>query len=366
MGWWSKPIIYIITLAIQFIPCQQQTLNIVPLPKYDVNELSLHEFDTIYNDKLPVIIRGSTACPMNLDFTNIHDHCKGGEVPLSFVHTKYQTTSESNNETYWAGLVSGDNEQTIDFGTFVDSMGTSNSEPRFMFDLPMAHFCPSLPSRIHIPPHFVNIFTSQFLWRHLSDVKSKVDDNNSTEWRKYCPRLPFFNMYLAEGGFETDLHIDAMHSAFLASMCVGRKIWRVMSIDNFDRVYEHIGEGGMRGVNGTWVMSSVISPIDTWSPNGLLESLDVDIFEAVLEPNEILYIPKGLPHAAKTLDDSLMVASNDMTLASLQELIDFCNKSTDHYPGQYSAYCKDIKRQYPLIQQNYQRYASKVSNVKQT
>ena len=47
-------------------------------------------------------------------------------------------------------------------------------------------------------------------------------------------------------------------------------------------------------------MSSVISPIDTWSPNGLLESLDVDIFEAVLEPNEILYIPKGLPHAAKT------------------------------------------------------------------
>ena len=55
-----------------------------------------------------------------------------------------------------------------------------------------------------------------------------------------------------------------------------------------------------------------------------------------------------------------MVASNDMTLASLQELIDFCNKSTDHYPGQYSAYCKDIKRQYPLIQQNYQRYASKV------
>ena len=80
------------------------------MPKYNVNELSLHDFDTIYNDKLPVIIRGSTACPTNLDFTNIHDHCKGGEVPLSFVHTKYQTTSESNNETYWAGLVSGDNE----------------------------------------------------------------------------------------------------------------------------------------------------------------------------------------------------------------------------------------------------------------
>ena len=145
-------------------------------------------------------------------------------------------------------------------------------------------------------------------------------------------------------------------------MCVGRKVWRVVSSSDFARVYEHIGVGGMK-INDTWVMSSIISPIDTWSENGLLSSLDIDIYEGILSPGEVLYIPKGFPHAATTLDQSLMVASNDMTLLSLHELHHFCNlwlKDQNEQPGVYSASCLDIKRQYPQIQQNYHLYASNV------
>lgn len=339
-----------------FWPCR--SLNIKPLPKHNVADLPLDTFDSIYNDKLPVIIRGSSACPRDFNFSNIHQFCKG-QIPLSFVHTK-----SKSNETHWAGLMAGDIQETIDFETFVGTMGTTD-DLRFMFDLPMVEVCPTLPPQVQIPPHFVNMFSSHFLYRHLSDETNK---NDSAEWKRLCPKLPFFNMYLAEGGFETDLHIDAMHSAFLASMCVGRKLWRVMTSSDFDKVYDQIGKDGMK-INGTWVMSSVISPIDTWSKDGLLQGLDVDIYEGILEPGEILYIPQGSPHAATTLDQSLMVASNDRTIQSMTDLKKFCTlwlKEQGGEPGLFSAACKDVKRQFPLIQKNQRLYTSQVQRQEMT
>jgi len=380
------PLYYHITiiqflLLLLFLPCS--TLTIKQLPKHNVEDFTVDEFDAVYNDKLPLIIQGSTACPANLDFNNIHQYCKG-QIPQNFVHTKYESVDngESNN-TYWAGLVAGEKDQKVNFEAFVQTMGTSDDNTlRFMFDLPMAEICPTLPRQVRIPPHFVNIFASHFLWRHLNDIESRGTEeeimshnSNNTGWERYCPRLPFFNMYLAEGGFQTDLHIDAMHSAFVASMCVGRKLWRVMTSSDFGRVYEHIGKDGLK-VNSTWVMSSVISPIETWSTdNSLLQTLDVTIYEGILEPGEILYIPKGFPHAATTLDQSLVVASNDLTMQSVEELHQFCRLwETEHHGDDdddqtgnvFSASCKEAKRQYPLIQQNYHHYSSAVRRDEET
>lgn len=372
-------------LLLLFLPCS--TLTIKQLPKHNVEDITVDEFDAVYNDKLPLIIQKTTACPANLDFNNIHQYCKG-QIPQNFVHTKYESVDngESNITAHWAGLVAGEKDQRVNFETFVQTMGTSDDNTlRFMFDLPMAEICPTLPRQVRIPPHFVNIFASHFLWRHLDDIKSRSTEaeimshnSNNTGWERYCPRLPFFNMYLAEGGFQTDLHIDAMHSAFVASMCVGRKLWRVMTSSDFERVYEHIGKDGLKlnGKDGsTWVMSSVISPFETWSTdNSLLQTLDVTIYEGILEPGEILYIPRGFPHAATTLDQSLMVASNDLTMQSVEELNQFCRlwkkehhgNDDDQTDNVFSASCKEARRQYPLIQQNYHRYSSAVRRDEET
>lgn len=301
-----------------------RALEVLPLPKFSVDSLSLEQFDEVYLDKLPVIISGSTACPKDVDFTNIHDVCVG-KLPGNFVHTKFTKAQQETNETYWAGLKAGAVEETVDFGSFVREMGTKE-ELRFMFDLPMVEICPSLPPKIRIPPHFVSIFSSHFMYRHLSkDYKTK---NSKYEWKKLCPKLPFFNMYLAEGGFETDLHIDSLHSAFVASMCVGRKRWRVMTSVDFATVYDKIGVGGLQ-VNGTWVMSSIVSPIDTWSPSGLLESLDVTIYEADLEPGEAM-------------------GFCDMWIDS----------RTDEDLDLFSEHCKGFRRVSSLMRKNHAHYTS--------
>ena len=328
-----------------------QGMVVQPIPRHHVDSLSIEEFDSIYLDRMPLIVQGSTACPAEVDLSSIHDYCRGDiHIPGSLIHTKTKNGSE------WAGLKAGSRNETVDFGDFVRSMGSSD-KLRFIFDLPMVEICPKLPQHIRIPRQFVNIFSSHFQYRHLASAYQE----GSPEWKRLCPKLPFFNMYLAEQGFETDLHVDAMHSSFVASMCDGRKRWRVMSTSDFARAYESIGEGGLN-INGTWVMSSIQRPFDTWSPESMLEDLDVTIYEGILEPGEILYIPAGAPHAAITLDQSLMVASNDRTIFSLREFIAFCERlpqhnGMDHY-GTFLASCRELHRNSPTIERNQAIFSS--------
>merc|ERR1712139_689631 len=91
-----------------------------------------------------------------------------------------------------------------------------------MFDVPLASYCPSGMSAIQIPRHFSKVFATQWRWRHLSDADGQK-----------CADLPMYNLYLAEAGFRTNLHVDAHHTAFTASMCQGRKRWRVLTNADF-------------------------------------------------------------------------------------------------------------------------------------
>ena len=197
-------------------------MTIKPLPKIHVDSLSPQTFDAVYLDKAPVILVGSsnaiaTACPAEkLQLSKIEQSCSGW-VQGKYVKTHIKAATNKGEEE-WAGLKDGSNEK-VDFLHFIQGMGKqqSGSPPRYMFDVPMRNLCPSLLTSIHIPPQFVGIFESQFLWRHFKDDNQK------------CAEMPFMNMYLAEAGFETDLHIDSANTAFFASMCEGRKKWRIIS-----------------------------------------------------------------------------------------------------------------------------------------
>lgn len=157
-----------------------------------------------------------------------------------------------------------------------------------------------------------------------------LDDAVSID--EICTDLPFYNMYLAEDSFQTDLHIDAGHSSFMASMCVGKKLWRVMTNQDFAAVYEALGGIDGKLINETLVLGSFPSPFNTWHDDNedfILKSLDVTVYEGILEPGQIIYIPAGAPHAATTLDKSLMVASNDHTLQNLREAVEYCDTLED-------------------------------------
>eukprot|EP00814_Leptocylindrus_danicus_P003859 CAMPEP_0116011306 /NCGR_PEP_ID=MMETSP0321-20121206/4496_1 /TAXON_ID=163516 /ORGANISM="Leptocylindrus danicus var. danicus, Strain B650" /LENGTH=478 /DNA_ID=CAMNT_0003480527 /DNA_START=45 /DNA_END=1479 /DNA_ORIENTATION=+ len=317
-------------------------MMVEPLPKVHVDDLK-DQFDEMYLDQLPVIITGTTACPGQLsDFQHINRHC-GGWVPGNYVKTK----ANNANEAQWAGFNKATGfDEKIDFLNFVESMGRSDDiSPRFMFDVSMVDICPQLLPHILLPPQFVGIFASQYLWHRYED-----DDVRK------CSNMPFMNMYLAEAGFETDLHIDSAHTAFIASMCVGRKKWRVITHSNFDQFYSELvlRDTGIK-VDGKWVNSEIRRPFETWSDQSSpLLSMDISVYEGILEPGEILYIPPGAPHAAITLDQSLMVASNDQSIQSLREIDHYCDKHASWFG------CNHFRSRLPTVEENYEEHADKI------
>ena len=369
------------------------------ITKVHMNDLSTSDFETKYLNQKPIILTGTTACPNRLNFENIHDYCKGkNRIPGNYIHTKmsFVDRKETNkNENIWAGLKEGNKSQHIPFLTWVKSMKEDeemDKDPEFAFDLPMAELCPALMSQVYIPKHFVGIFANQYTHRyerylakknsqrrkhkngpktteqlrgnsideideinldhHNRSMNDKLDDD--IDMNEICANLPFYNMYLADKFFQTDLHIDAFHSAFIASMCVGRKKWRIMTNVDYAKVYSIIGDyrkpSDMEHSNGrlinneTYVLGSIFSPFYTWDDNTTntkktnrfrsfqyLKHQNVTIYEGVLNPGEILYIPAGAPHAALTLDKSIMVASNDHTFQNLIDAVTFCDQVNNNH-----------------------------------
>ena len=163
----------------------------------------------------------------------------------------------------------------------------------------------------------------------------------SDPWDKCA--FPHFNLFLAEAGFRTELHTDSQHFSFTASMCSGRKRWRIIENSEFMKYQEQLGLGapvagsrvGRGGVRlsggaggGAGIDALLLADMVAWQPLGpngtwnatsmLVTSPTLRVFEGTLAPGEMLYIPGGAPHAATTLDNSLMFASNDGTAMSMK------------------------------------------------
>ncbi len=331
-----------------------------PLPKIDVSNLSTQSFDETYLDKLPLILSGVSICPPRMDFKTVQKECHG-KIPLNYVHKKSVT------EGAWAGLKAGDKNQIIDFNEWVLHMGKKTStrqsddkDPQFLFDVPMVEICPNLYGNVSIPAHFIGKFSSQFQYRKFNSVmeqqadgglrkaKDASQDDKSKVLNELCTDLPFFNIYMAEESFQTDLHIDAGHTSFMASMCVGRKRWRVITNNDYAKIYEEIGLEGIP-MNTKHIMGTIRSPFNTWSSenDNDLHRANVTVYEGILNSGELLYIPAGFPHAATTLDDSIMIASNDHTFNNLEEGIEFC----DHIDNDHVA-CPGIRQKFKAFVKN--------------
>lgn len=331
-------IVFFLIVQDQFLT-SCQGFQIEPIHVINVQDLSrdsLEDFDNYYLNRKPIILSGTTVCPVGLDFHHIRQYCVDANIPGNYIHRK------SQSENKWAGLKPGDRYDHVNFYDWVDAVMKRKRNydrhdgPEFLFDAPMAELCPELMRDVMIPGHLMGVFASQYKYRNTNPVKQEKNqaDMEHIPIGDICTDMPFYNMYLAQESFQTDLHIDAGHSSFVASMCVGKKRWRVMTNHDFAVSFEHIGADGGKLVNGTLVLGSLPSPFNTWDDDAddfILNSLNVTIYEGILEPGQLLYIPAGAPHAATTLNNSIMLASNDHSLQNLREAVEYCNIVNDDH-----------------------------------
>lgn len=327
--------------------------EIVPIPRFDVNELSVEEFDKRFLSKEPVILTGVSTCPSGISFNESKKYC-WGKIG------KKVRMKISPNESEWAGLKQADVDSEMQIGEFIDRMG-SFSNPHFAFDVQLPSFCPAFVSKVHLPAHFATVFEAHWRERHMW----------SLDYRK-CVDMPFYNSYLADAGFETDMHIDNGHTSFTASMCEGQKRWRIFTAQNmsaFKADFSKEAKSENKTFNesessarGVFPKMSLHSPFDTWSTESPMNSkTGLVVFEGVLSPGETIYIPGGAPHAAITLSKSWMVASNDQTLEEVKDILEVCQQLRNH--SEYSGWCEGQEGRFNKLLENYKLYKHTVSRV---
>eukprot|EP00747_Dinoflagellata_sp_TGD_P147274 gnl/TRDRNA2_/TRDRNA2_176794_c0_seq3.p1 gnl/TRDRNA2_/TRDRNA2_176794_c0~~gnl/TRDRNA2_/TRDRNA2_176794_c0_seq3.p1 ORF type:complete len:461 (-),score=44.76 gnl/TRDRNA2_/TRDRNA2_176794_c0_seq3:325-1500(-) len=283
--------------------------KILPMARRTVDELKFSEFDKVYLDSLPLILTGASICPSGVTLANVGSFCQGAHK--FHVHNRSVTS--------WAGLDSAGRGNAMGIAEFVESTGNASQPaehpPRYMFDLPIMLHCPELLTRITIPAHMFT--TSIYHW--------------DGEWEN-CSVPPHIGLFISERGFATSLHVDNGNTAFWASSCSGRKRWRVVTVDEFaqhEAEFKH--DEGITIEGGRLIFASPKLPFDTWSPQGSggLMDINVSVFEGVVEPGDLLYIPPGALHAAESLDDVLMFAANDHSFRSFDDLDLACKTFLD-------------------------------------
>lgn len=203
-----------------------------------------------------------------------------------------------------------------------------NGLPRYAFDIDMLEHCPGLAAKMSVPAHASQVLSSQ--WQG--------------PWNE-C-QLPEFNLYIAEQGFRTDLHVDDGHTNFVASMCEGEKNWRITKPQDWSKNWKYLGvspeEPGVMLDNGRFVLGDLPRPFETWNESSDLHSLDIDVYEGVLRPGEMIYIPGGAPHGAHTLNNSFMVAVNDLSVLELEEFLEACRVVKKNRIRALRQVCKDL------------------------
>jgi len=349
----SVPALKILMFRAVAQPSSSSAASFEKLPRRNASDLSTEEFDAVYLDRIPVVLTGTTACPPGLNFSSICDGgiCQG-KVPVEYVHG-------ADTAGRWGGLSDGDEHgrgHYVDFAEWAREMRHDTSDPQYMFDVPMAEVCPALLGDVALPPHLTDAFASQYVYQTVrEEVPPGGGGATADPPRDLCAELPCYNMYLAEDGFWSEMHIDAGHSAFVASMCEGEKLWRIVSPAGYSSPagYESMGTGGGEGndvgreVDGMYVMGEVRVPFGTW--DGGFDSVPegVTVYEGVTGPGEVLYIPAGAPHAAKTIGRSIMVASNDRTLQNVADSVAYCEEVSDEHPM-----CSEMRRLYKTVKRN--------------
>jgi len=277
------------------------------LPRRRVSEIEPGEAERLL-DAGPLILEGATICPGNVTLKTLEAHC-------SAAHRVQYSVFGGHD---WAGLREvDDSTESVTIAQFVQQMearasaASQKRDPRYLFSVSPFDVCPGLMDAVRLPAEMSSAFVGQWAYRGT------------------C-HLPLYRLFLSEQGFRTNLHVDAGHATFVASMCQGRKRWRVLSSSEYTDHRKVLGRSRTQpGVkfNNALMFADLPRPFQTWGPKSRLENANVSVFEGILEPGEILIIPKGAPHAAEALDDSFMVAMNDLTFKGAEDIHDACKKA---------------------------------------
>jgi len=116
-------------------------------------------------------------------------------------------------------------------------------------------------------------------------------------------------------GTQTALHIDKNYLPFWLAQYHGRKQVRIL-LANDTAMNDYFDEAALN------------FELDVFNPKEP-EWAQATVYETVLEPGQVLYIPYGAPHGARNLEDSIAISGNYLDKNTLPLHHNFCETNVD-------------------------------------
>lgn len=115
-------------------------------------------------------------------------------------------------------------------------------------------------------------------------------------------------LFLAGRGSHSGLHVDFLQTHFWMGLCQGRKRWRLVPRDQLPLLYPRY----LTDLNPTFPFDLDALGEELLSrPHGPFRGLgQVAVHEIILEPGDIIFVPRGWPHQVENLETSVALSAN--------------------------------------------------------
>lgn len=256
-------------------------LAVLQLPRLNATAPgAVADFFERYHGRSPVVILGALDSwpAMRWTTASLSARCPDARVP----QYAYDPTGGQ-----WAAL------REVSSRPLPEYLGAEFGQPArpaqqrmYALEMSLRSECPQLLADVRVPAFFAD----DMLLRYY----------NLTAW----PTL-----IAGPQGTRSGLHRDTHDFPFYMAMFSGRKQWRILSSEaGSRRAYEPYFDPATNGFG-----------FDPFAPDmRRFPALgEVAVYDHVLEPGQLLYIPSGAPHAAFNLEDTIAISGNYLDSRSL-------------------------------------------------
>lgn len=231
------------------------------------------------------------------------------------IKVRREKTADEGEPVVWAGLDFAD-PVGKNLTTIRDLLQAQDSEEEFtnwyLHDAPLSEVCPPMVSKLRVPPYFTR-------------------DYHLLQYNEFTPEsikrgTMFPSIFVSKKGTGSGLHADSGRSRFWTRQLSGRKLWRLSPPSQYSKLHPVYQDNTH---SPTMFQASILDPDFEKHPS-LNQTI---VYETILAPGDILFVPGGWAHEVRNLDDAIMIGQNYFDDVVLRERKQYYSELRHVYEG---------------------------------